>query len=77
MEDNPVGVEEATALAEMLLKNTSLKGLDLRDDSIGEEGTLKLIDSLKHNTTIEKLFLRGKYKSSITSSEVDSSRVKL
>ena len=76
LNDNPVGVVGATALTEMLLMNTSLKKLDLRDDSIGEEGTQKLIDSLTHNTTLEKLFLPGKYEFSITSSKVDSGRVK-
>ena len=69
---NPVGVEGATALSEMLLKNKSLKELSIRDDSIGEEGTQKLIDSLTHNTTVEKLRLPEKYKSSNTSTGVDS-----
>ena len=47
--------------AEMLLKNKSLKELSLQDDSIGEEGTQKLIDSLTHNTTVKELdgFLRN------------------
>ena len=50
-EDKPIGVEGATAFAEMLLKNESLKVLNLLDDFIGEEGAQKLIHSLKHNTT--------------------------
>ena len=74
---NPVGDKGATALAEMLLKNTSLKELDLRDDSIGEESAKKLLDSLTHNTTVNKLHLPWKYKSFVTSSGVDSSRVEL
>ena len=68
---NPIGGEGATAFAEMLLKNKSLKKLDLEDDSIGEEGAQKLIDSLTHNTTLEELRLPEKYKSSITSNEVE------
>ena len=52
-----------------------MKKLDLGDDSIGEEGTQKLIVSLTHNITVEQLYLPKKYKSSITSSEVESCRV--
>ena len=67
------GFKGAAAFAEMLLKNKSLKVLKFPydDDSIGEEGTQKLIDSLEHNTTLETLKLSGKYKSSIAGS-VDS-----
>ena len=72
---NPVGVKGATAFAEMLPKNKSLKTLNLRHDSISEEGTQKLIDSLTRNTTVEELALPRKYKSSVVSSGVDSSRV--
>ena len=36
--------------AEMLLKNKTLEELNLIEHSILEEGTQKLIDSLKHNT---------------------------
>ena len=75
LEGNPMQVKGATAFAEMLLENKSLKKLYLQDDPIGEEGTQKLIDSLIHNTTVEKLHLPKKYKSSVASSEVDSSRV--
>ena len=75
--DNPIGVKGATAFAEMLLKNKSLKVLKLLDDSIGEEGTQKLIDSLTHNTTVKELVLPKKYESSVASSGVDSSRIKL
>ena len=67
---NLIEVKGATALAEMLLKNNSLKVLHLHlDHSIGEEGTLKLIESLRHNTTMKELWLNGKYKSFF---EVDS-----
>ena len=69
---NPVGVTRAAAFSEMFLKNKSLKELYLEDDSIGEEGTQKLIDSLTHNTTVVRLWLPVKYKSSIDSSRVDS-----
>ena len=63
--------EGATAFAEMLLKNKSLKKVYLQDNSIGEEGTQKLIDSLTHNTTLKELKLPVKYKSSITNSGMD------
>ena len=55
----------------MLLKNNSLKTLDLRDDSIGEEGTQKLFDSLARNTTMKTLQLPKKYESSIANSGID------
>ena len=44
----------------MLEKNQCLKTLDLSDDSVGVEGALELIESLKHNTTLEKLMLSKK-----------------
>ena len=79
MGGNPIGVKGAAAFAEMLRKNKSLKELYLdnpsRDDSIGEEGTQKLIDSLTHNTTVEKLKLPSKYESSIGSTSRVDSRV--
>ena len=59
--------ELATVFAEMLLKNESLKVLSLLNDSIGEKGTQKLIDPLTHNTTVKRLVLPEKYKSSIYS----------
>ena len=69
---NSIGIKGATAFAEMLLKNKSLKKyLNLHDDSIGEGGTQKLIDSLTHNATVE-LCLPVKYESCITGSRVDS-----
>ena len=46
---NPIGSEGAVAFASMLQKNQCLKILDLRDDSVGVEGALELIESLKHN----------------------------
>ena len=52
LSDNPIRDKGATAFAEMLLKNKSLKVLDLQDDFIGVEGTQKLIDSLTHNITV-------------------------
>ena len=70
LSSNPIGVKGATAFAEMLLKNEPLKTLNLLDDSIGAEGTQKLIDSLTHNTTVG-LMLPMKYMSSIDSSRVD------
>ena len=77
MGGNPIGVKGAAAFTKMLLNNKWLKELYLEDyglpnDSIGEEGAQKLIDSLTHNTTVKKLVLHRKYKSSIDSSKVDS-----
>ena len=69
---NPIEVKGATAFAEMLPVNKALKVLSLRDNSIGEEGTQTLIESLTHNTTVEKLWLPDKYSSSIASAKVDS-----
>jgi len=66
---NPIEIKGATAFAKMLLKNKSLKKLYLQDDSIGEEGTQKLIDS--HSTTVT-LWLPEKYKSFAANSGVDS-----
>ena len=65
-----IGSKGAAAFAEMLLKNKSLKVLEFPydDDSIGEEGTQKLIDSLEHNTTLETLKLCAEYKSFIAGS---------
>ena len=62
---NPIGVKGATAFAEMLLKNKTLEELNLIEHSIHEEGTQKLIDSLKHNTTLQHMWLLN-YKSSMT-----------
>ena len=39
----------------MFKKNQSLKTLYFCDYSVGVEGALELIESLKHNTTLEKL----------------------
>ena len=46
----------------MLNRNQSLKRLRLDDASIGVEGTLKLIESLRNNATLEKLVLLKKCK---------------
>ena len=75
LSSNPIGVKGATAFAEMLLRNRSLKELNLQDDSIGMEGTKKLTNSITYSTAIEKLLLPEKYKSSFSSSGIDSSRV--
>ena len=76
LHNNPIGAKEAIEqFSKMLHENKSLKKLDLGDDSIGEEGTQKLIVSLAPNTTVEQLYLPKKYKSSITSSGVESCRV--
>ena len=54
---NQIGSEGAVAFASMLKKNQCL---DLcNDDSVGVVGALELIESLKHNTTLEELVLHG------------------
>ena len=62
MQDNPIGVEGASSMSDMLQHNTSLEELTLCDDSIGEEGVHQLINSLKHNQTLRRLWLPVKYK---------------
>ena len=57
---NPIGSEGAVAFACMLKKNQCLKKLYVHNDSV--EGALKLMESLKHNTTLEKLWLSSRYK---------------
>ena len=52
LEDNPIRVKGATAFAEMLLKNKSLKELNLKGAKIGEEGAKKLNESLTYNKTV-------------------------
>ena len=74
MERNPIGNKGATAFAEMLFTNKSLKELNLadnstQDNSICEESIQKLIDSLTHNTTV-RLGLPMKYESLIADSRV-------
>ena len=54
---NAIGSVGTVAFASMLKRNYCLKTLELCDDSVGVEGTLELVDSLRHNTTLEKLML--------------------
>ena len=62
---NPIGSKGALAFANMLKMNQCLKLLIVRDDSfdsvIGVDNALELIESLKHNTTLEKLWLSLEY----------------
>ena len=67
--ENPIGVHGVSVFAEKLHHNTSLRKLDLNCESIGLEGTQKLIDSLSQNSTLETLWLPGEYKSAVTASE--------
>ena len=60
-----IGLREATALAEMLRRNKTLLRLNVRGNSIGEEGTIELATSLEHNKTLEKLLIDKKYKHSL------------
>ena len=67
---NPIQETGASALAGMLSSNSCLKQLDLTACvSMGASGATKLIDSLKHNSTLETLCLPEKYKGS--TSEVE------
>lgn len=59
---NPVGSVGAESFATMLKKNKCLKKLVFVDGSVGVEGALELIESMKHNTTLEKLRLSYKCK---------------
>ena len=56
--------EGAVAIASVLERNPCLKSLILIDDSVGVEGALELIKSLKHNTTLKKLWLSEQCKPS-------------
>ena len=60
---NPIGVEGASSMSDMLQHNTSLEELYLRDDSVREEGVHQLINSLKHNQTLRQLWLPKNYES--------------
>ena len=70
LEGNPIGVMGAMAVAERLPRNTSLRGLDLSPESIGLEGTQKLIGSLSLNPTLKELRLPAQYKPFVDTSEV-------
>ena len=74
---NPIGVEGASSMSDMLQHNTSLEvlwlcekpgvylceQLWLDDVSVGEEGVHQLINSLKHNQTLKLLVLPEQYQS--------------
>ena len=66
---NCISVRGASEFAGKLLHNTSLRMLDLKCESIGLEGTQKLIDCLSHNSTIKTLELPGKYESAVSARE--------
>ena len=63
---NCISINGASMFAEKLLLNTSLVKLDLHCESIGLEGTQKLIDSLSKNSTVETLWLPWEYVSSVS-----------
>ena len=65
---NPISANGAGVFAENLFYNTSMVMLDLECESIGLEGTQKLIDSLSRNTTLRILCLPGEYESSVRTS---------
>jgi len=44
-------------MSDMLHHNTSLTRLHMHDDSVGEEGVHQLMNSLKYNQTLKKLWL--------------------
>ena len=66
---NCISVRGASEFAGKLLHNTSLRTLDLKCESIGLEGTQKLIDCLSQNSTLKTLGLPGKYESAVSASE--------
>ena len=53
--------DHEAAFASMLKRNPFIKTLVLRFCSVSCESTLTLIESLKHNTTLEKLWLSPEY----------------
>ena len=69
LEGNTININGAGAFAEKLRHNTSLRMLNLNCESIGLEGTQKLIDSLSQISTLETLWLPREYESSVTASE--------
>ena len=50
----------------MLEHNTSLEDLHLCDDSFGKEDIHQLINSLKHNQILKRLWLLVKYKTEVS-----------
>ena len=69
---NPIGVEGASSMSNMLQYNTSLEHLNLCDDSVGKKGGCQLINSLKHNHTLQELCLPVMYKSETTIHRIQS-----
>ena len=69
LEGNPLIDSGASSFARKLSHNTSVVKLGLNCESIGLEGTQKLIDSLAYNKTLRTLQLPGKYESSVRTSE--------
>ena len=59
---NPIGLEGAFSMSDMLQHKTSLEYLNLCDNSLGEDGVHQLISSLKHNQTLRELWLPVMYK---------------
>ena len=70
---NPVELKGAIAFACMLKRNQCLKTLMLLDidDSIGVKGALEMIESMKCNTTLEKLVLSKKCEPSSFSTQCE------
>ncbi|RUP51270.1 hypothetical protein BC936DRAFT_149115 [Jimgerdemannia flammicorona] len=56
---NDIGDEGASAIAEALKMNTSLKTLYLGDNGIGEKGADALAKALKMNKSLQNLYLEG------------------
>mmetsp|Transcript_20712 Transcript_20712/g.29761 ORF Transcript_20712/g.29761 Transcript_20712/m.29761 type:complete len:175 (+) Transcript_20712:110-634(+) len=54
-----IGDREVSDIANALQKNTSLKTLDLKDNSITDKGASLLINALQVNTTLIQLNLDG------------------
>ena len=58
------------SMSNMLQHNTSLEDLFLCNESVGEEGVCHLIDTLKHNQTLDRLWLPKKYLSETSDQRV-------
>ena len=63
--NNSMSHNAVTALAEMLKENGTLNRLNVVDYSIGEEGVHTLVESLDHNSTLEKLTISEKYRHTV------------
>ena len=57
MQDNPLGDEGATFIADALKINKSLKHLNLSENTIGAIGVAAIAEALKINQSLKELYL--------------------